>query len=364
MISANKYGKKEIPRLLLRGLDSLYVGFYLELPESLSISELVIEKEKIRERRDEFTEIALGSETFALMPYGKHPYQIVLVNKFAEIRLGPRIAPNCYVQFFSESLWQLGLDETISRFTLWLNSIGARKLRPESISRADWSFDFDLLIVDFDPDSFVTRATKDSAWREHRQLQTIQLGTGDCVVRLYDKIAEIEQQSAKAFFFDLWGQSKNVWRVEFQVRRPRLKKAGINNFQDLKDFQVDLLRELSGDHTRLCIPAGDSNRARWPLHPLWQSLTKAISSLPQTGLVADIEAAKGLKLRMFQQSRSLHGSLKGLATLLMAIERRPEPPSLQHVIQKLPHLLKEHHQSWDWDDDVKKRRQMLELGKW
>ena len=63
-------------------------------------------------------------------------------------------------------------------------------------------------------------------------------------MRIYDKVAEIMQQSEKHWFYDLWGQNKDVWRVEFQVRRPHLKKVGVDGLADLHSFKGDILREL------------------------------------------------------------------------------------------------------------------------
>lgn len=76
--------------------------------------------------------------------------------------------------------------------------------------------------------------------------ETLKLGTSDVVVRVYDKTAEIAQQSEKIWLFDLWGRKENVWRVEFPVCGPRLKKAGIRILQNLRDYRSSLLRDPLG----------------------------------------------------------------------------------------------------------------------
>jgi len=65
----------------------------------------------------------------------------------------------------------------------------------------------------------------------------------------------------------------------------RLMAAAISTLDDLEPLQGDLLRELATRHTRLCVPTSDSNRTRWPLHPLWQALQAHVETLPQTGHV-------------------------------------------------------------------------------
>ena len=196
--------------------------------------------------------------------------------------------PSCHVQFYSKGLWHLGLDGLADRIDIWRRSLGLVESRPDAVSRVDFAFDFHLPIADLVVDHFVTRASKDATYRQHGQAQTFTFGRGEVVIRIYDKTAEIEQQSGKSWFFGMWGRKDQVWRIEFQIRRERLKQAGIETVADLKDMQNDLLRELATNHTSLRCPNGDSNRSRWPLHPLWQSLLNEIAKQPQTGLVRSI----------------------------------------------------------------------------
>ena len=54
----------------------------------------------------------------------------------------------------------------------------------------------------------------------------------------------------------LWGgQTENVWRVEWQVRKETLKRFGLRSFQDLFEGYGDVLRYLVAEHTSL--------RGRW-----------------------------------------------------------------------------------------------------
>ncbi len=77
------------PRLLIRGLDSLYVSFWLDVATgALDFDDLAFQKEKLRQSRSrDFTEISLSTETFALKPFGRHPYPFQLSNDAFEIRL-------------------------------------------------------------------------------------------------------------------------------------------------------------------------------------------------------------------------------------------------------------------------------------
>ncbi len=181
-------------------------------------------------------------------------------------------------------------------------------------------------------------------------------------MRIYDKVAEITQQSEKHWFYDLWGQNKDVWRVEFQVRRPHLKKIGVDGLVNLHDFKGDILRELAINHTSLRQPTGDSNRSRWPYHPLWQSLLTAISQETQTGLIETFQPEKSLTYVLDHQLRSLYGDLKGLGALLSVMKGKNEPISLENIIEKIPKLLKSKHHSILWINDVQKRMDKRRMG--
>jgi hypothetical protein len=358
--------KQDLPTLLLRGLDSLYISHFFDLERSnLDFNELAFQKERIREARlERLAEIQLGTERFALMPYGKHPYAYILSNEAFELRLGERLSPSCHVQFFSQFLWQCGLDDLCKRFTSWADSMRLQSKLPEVISRADWAFDYSLAAIDFGADDFVSRARKDAIHRENGNVQTFTRGRGDFVLRVYDKVAEIEQQSEKFWFYDLWGQTRDVWRIEFQVRRARLHKAGIDTLDDLRSLQSDLLHELAANHTTLRDPSKDTNRARWPLHPLWKALLDDIASLEQSGLVRVNDPRGTLNMRVYYQARSLYGSLKGLAALHTEREDRERPMSLAEILAALPAILHTHHNEVVWYADVRKRLTALRLGQW
>lgn len=354
------------PQLLLSGLDSLYVSYYLDLAKStLDFDELSFAKERLKEcRRGDLAEIQLGTERLALMPYGKHPYTYVLSNEAFEIRLGERMSPSCHVQFSSKFLWQCGLDDLLNRFDSWRSSLKLASKLPDVVARADWAFDYHLPVVDFTVDDFVSRFRKDAVHRANGAAQTFTLGRSDFVLRVYDKVAEIEEQSQKFWFYDLWGRRDSVWRIELQVRRARLHQGGIETIADLRCLQNDLLRELATDHTTLRRPGADTNRARWPLHPVWEALLEHIGALPQTGLIREMDSDGTLVMRLDYQARSLYGNLKGLAALLSARDERATPLTFDELLGALLPVLRPHHNRVVWHADVNRRLKAWKLGQW
>lgn len=355
----------DAPRLLLSGLDSLYVSFYTDpVGSALDFEELAYQQALRQDDRGlELEPIRLGSRELLLRPFGGHPYKYVLTNEDWEIRLTERMQPNIYVRFSSKGLWLKGVNLLTDELRDWINSLGLVYTRPESVSRVDWAFDYLIPNTDFDADHFVSRADKDSTWRNDGKVETITFGKGDTVVRIYDKVAEIQQQSDKSWFFQLWGEERQAWRIEVQTRKERLKKGGIKTLQDLDDFGADLLREILSKHTTHRVPNGDQNRSRWPLSPLWKDLLWKIDQQPQTGLVASYDPEAELDFRLRKLAQSLYGYLKQAGALVGLKTNRGADLSLEDLIRMLPDTLKDYHYPSDWSLELKRRQAAIRAGK-
>ena len=354
-----------MPRLLIHGLDSLYVCYNFELSTSkIDFSELEYRKQLARDREEDRAIIDIGGERFQVRAVGQYPYRFVLVNRDFSFALAERMHPSLKVQFYSEALWRDGAQALHERVMAWATALGVTTFNGEQVIRADWAFDFELKAIDFTEDHFVTRARKNSKWREGQSVQTFSFGTGDIVLRVYDKVAEIENASNKSWFYDLWGQKENVWRVEFQIRSERLKVAAIRTLVDLEDQQGDLLTQLALEHTTLRRPSGDSNRARWPLHPLWQSLGAAIATMPLMGLCRAYDKRNPLEYRYRKQAQSLYGYLKGLGALMHLTNPQKPAPSFDEMLKELPKALRHFHTDSLWKSEVDRRIRMHEVGQW
>lgn len=129
-------------------------------------------------------------------------------------------------------------------------------------------------------------------------------GPLSCVI--YDKTREIRQQSQKWWFHDLWEhngwdeeEQPVVWRVEFRFKREVLHEVrvphlfiGIEDAYQLSE-RLRFLWEYATGHVeggedglpdgwlRLVVPGTDSNRSRWPTHPVWQAVQGAFVTLEE-----------------------------------------------------------------------------------
>lgn len=351
------------PPCLLHGIDSLYVSYFFDMRTGrLDWDALWLAQFEAKEaRRNRFKEITVGNQTFLLMPYGRKPYSFVLTNENFTFHLAENNMPSCYVQFSSYGLWKNGIVAQLAALDEWAAFFGLASFRAPVVSRADWAFDFHFPAPDFELDHFLSKARKDNQYRGNRKYQTYTFGKGDLVTRFYDKSTEVEEESDKVWFHELWGRKDGMWRAEFQVSCPYFPVHGIRTTDDLMDFQYDLLREVAA-HTSLRRPNGDPNRSRWPRHPLWNSLLAVIARGHQHGLVRSFDPAKPQAWLLYQQLKSLTGYLKGAAAREALVQGRAEPLSLDDLLAKLPLLIAEHHDPDAWATDVRAKLTRLRQG--
>lgn len=355
------------PALLLHGHDTIECAYYLvALPNcTLNFEKLAAEKEALRAAKVRRPKaIALGRKEFLLMPNGtKSGYPFLIENDCFSIQFGEFNKPNFFVTYRSYALWQFGAAKLNRRFMDWAASVGFSTFQPERLSRVDFTFDYQIEAIDFDEDSFVSQASKDNQHRKNRTVQTFRFGEGELVLRIYNKIDEIQEKSAKTWFFDLWGCEENVWRIEWQVRKEWLRTFGIRTFADLEERQGDLLRVLVKDHTTLRIPNDDSNRSRWPLHPVWTDLQTFVSQMDGLGIIKELDPAALLEEREMRIAISVYGYLKRIAAIQGIKRKTPEigfNESCTLLLKKLRHI----HNDLTWENDVCRRYDEMRLGQW
>lgn len=355
------------PSFLLFGHDTIECACYLApiSAAALDFAQLAAKKEDMRLTGSrEPKPIQLGSEEFLLASHGTGSgYPFLLDNGAFSVQCGEFNKPNFFVTFRSFALWQYGAAPLNQRFLTWAESVGMRPYRPAHLSRVDFTFDYALPDLDFDEDSFVSAAAKDNQHRKNGRIQTFRLGEGELLLRVYDKCAEIAEKSAKTWFFDIWGQDHDVWRIEWQVRKDRLRTIGIRTFDDLLERQGDLLRVLVNDHTTLRTKTSDSNRSRWPLHPLWRDLQARVAELGGLGVVKELDAAKLLDERLTRLAVSVYGYMKRIGAIEGLRKGRAEI-GLEEAFRVLRWKIDTLHDPLSWEIDVDKRLTQMRLGQW
>jgi len=350
---------------LLSGVDTLEVCFYLRplATCALQFDDLLARKEALRQARSRTPEeIRIGDESFLLQPYGSGSgYPLIFSNAWAVVSYGEKNRPPFYVKFLSQGLWQYGWQALVAKFLAWAHGVGFETFAAERVSRVDFSFDYWLAELDFDHLNFISLSAKDNHHREHQKYQTFDFGRGDAKLRVYDKIAEIKQQSAKTFFYDLWKLDEGVWRVEWQVRKELLKRFGARTIEGLADQAGDLLTYLSTEHDTLRIVTSDSNRSRWPVHPLWQDVQRQAAAFNRQGVLAEIDPGASMEERLQYCAMSLYGYAKAVAAM-EAVRQGTSAMAFPDAVSRVGALIRSAHNPAIWAHDVAKKISQLRLG--
>lgn len=355
-------------KLLLSGVDTIDCAYYLRPSTDCRLDfealAQVREAQQAAKRPEQVT-INLGGTDFLLSPHGTASgYPYLMENAEKRVQFGEFNNPGFCVNYRSRALWHKGAQLLHREFGQWAETMGLVPGRPEGLSRVDFAFDFHLPTIDFDEDSFVTQASKDAQHRKDRRVQTFRFGEGDIVLRIYDKSAEIREASAKTWFHTLWGGVvDNVWRIEFQVRKEVLKRFGVRAFQDLFDGSGDVLRFLVHEHTTLRVPKDDTNRSRWPLHPLWVMLQEHVGTLQAQGVVREVDPDERLLEQLLRLAISVEGYIKRSAAI-ECVRRGGELLSHEQAIEAFDGFLRRVHDPLTWRTDVMKRADQVRLGQW
>jgi hypothetical protein len=272
--------------------------------------------------------------------------------------------PSFSVKFRSQPLWQHGVLAFHQRFLSWAEAVGLFAIQPETLSRVDFTFDYLLPEIDFDEDSMVSLSKKDNKYRDDGRINGLVYGKSDVVLRVYDKVLEIAEQSGKVWLFQLWGGiNQHVWRIEWQTRQAPLRRFGIRTVDHLLSLQGDLLRYLATEHDTLRIKTGDSNRSRWPLHPLWLDLIERIKGMECQGVVRVIDEQAALNERLMRIVISTYGTLKRIGAI-HAVQRKTDFAGFNEAARVLHTMLETVHDPLTWREDVDSRVKEIRFGQW
>ncbi|MBF0355397.1 MAG: hypothetical protein HQL43_09200 [Alphaproteobacteria bacterium] len=227
----------------------------------------------------------------------------------------------------------------------------------ERISRIDFCCDFHVESLSPSADDFVAHARHTR--REHREqldadvtaqgnrVQSIRVGEmPNRQVAIYNKTKEIVVHG-KSYWWDNWGIdpksfSGEIWRVEPRAGKKELDFWNLKSFADFEAKAGDVMLGILGA-IRYTVPNGDTNRSRWPLHPIWQaSIDKANSALaPYISKAERKKVLEGLREDRIQMFfTQFRGSLTSL-TALMGLDISELPATIDAVAEDALRALKD-----------------------
>jgi hypothetical protein len=210
-----------------------------------------------------------------------------------------------YVSIGSRELALHGLSKARETLAHHCAALGFR-IPPDGISVNRVDFAADILAPGFvlDPDAFLfhSRANRraiaevETVETNGRSGRTTSVTIGKMPGRqviVYDKREEVMKRRKHEWPL-IWNanleaaglppldltdrDTSQIWRVELRLGKDALRKRhDIRGWGSLHEHLQEEMDQLAQDVT-LHIPSGDSNRSRWPLHPLWPVAQGAVAT--------------------------------------------------------------------------------------
>ncbi len=245
-------------------------------------------------------------------------------------------------------LWEHGLDRLVDQVFFILEKEGFRPNQKywRKLSRADYAFDIEAasftneMIPEIVHQIICPKEAKARGdfFARSGRVETLTVGSKRGLqVQIYDKGLEITEMSGKTWMTDIWmnnGYSpetdkngkevhKNVWRLEVRMAgnwlKSRSKKTddGVMNMKDPDHFIANMWSLITeGLYSRRLTSRSetDSNRRRWPLHPLYALAAAACGHQTAFVPVGYHPTEKSKKLQDMLIA-NIAGTLRSLAVL-------------------------------------------------
>ncbi len=282
--------------LLARGWDSWEETFNLKPRPWLEGA--LVERQKRAKEIDQEIPITIAGEDMRVWRTGTKGYSHVAAGPdFLFMFALGREKNAVKVRYLSRALWTIGLRELQDRAWVALDRACTPVEGPRcSVVRADYAVDLycpdftreftPALAGDMVSHSSVKRRTEGhfELWSRGRG-ETLTVGSKRGLqVAVYDKGLEISEVKGTDWIKELWGREgyhppddrcRDVWRVECRFGKDYLKARGLRHPSDVEEARAEMVAEALWTR-RLTRPSPtDSNRRRWPMHPLWTAAWRA-----------------------------------------------------------------------------------------
>lgn len=268
---------------LLCGFDSLDIGLFVEWGDDWAtvLKSLYASKEQAQKIGEILREISPG-RSCVILPGGKgdnyafhlhFPEYHLFIAKTEKFST----SPNVYLSIKAEAMWGKGFTSALDIVSADLRSFGGRidDILP---SRLDICADYRIspeLTLPFLEKHAVCRSRDVRPIIKGGILETCYFGSPAAPIRLriYNKGKEVLKKGDKLWFLDLWGveDPQDIWRIEFQLRRPALKQFKINDVHDLWKRAGGLWSYLTNDWFSLRFHDNDRQDRR-SIHTWWQEV--------------------------------------------------------------------------------------------
>ena len=332
------------------GFDTLALSIEANISQEL-FALLDAEREKAEEARAPVP-FTYGGADFDLLPYGGNGYRFILKGGPLDVtwfikKPNARDGWGIRVSVGSTFLATQGLGHARAYIDKTLTRLGVR-YGPQQISIARADFCVDILAPDFElqPENFVIHShtnradhlaaddTRSNGKSGRYTSVTVGKMPGRQVI-VYDKRREVIDRQ-KPLWWDIWdanlarddlpaldptdATSSRVWRVEIRAGKDLLKdRWQIRTWDHLDSMFGDVVAEAV-KKIRYCDPdRQDSNRARWPNHPLWD-LAASVATEDLLEMRSHIDPAKVKHVHREEHIRLILAQVTGSAITLAALD--------------------------------------------
>ncbi len=271
-------------RFLRWGIDSLYLSYQGELFPDANQQLIALKAKAQSERVDQQAEaqLVIGEHIFEVKDKGSSFFNYVLEDNAFRIQLSRpgKSVPMAYVKLSSEYLTHKTPEEAEKDLYSLLSELGTINSQA-NVSRVDMFVDFvsDQDMEAWDREAWVTHASSVTSYAIDNHFTGWAIGLGaPMAARLYDKKFEI-LKSNKGYLIPLWQSAgwkveEPVWRLEFEFKRQILTQKGLITLKDVLANLNGLWSYATTEWLKLTIPnPDDQTRSRWPVNPLWGSLS-------------------------------------------------------------------------------------------
>ena len=326
-------------KVLCSGIDSLYLTIDLKWENNEFFSKLTKAKEQAHIKgEEEPIELKTWDDEiityFNILSHGSKGYEWIIKNNEYLIKIGnwlePSSRPSVFIEIRSETLHKYGTNRAVEIILLLLIYVKATIITVR-INRVDLYCDI-LLPEECWSESLkeflVSRANKRSWHNEGKIFSGFSIGKGAIMARLYDKPLEIKQKSNKNWMYDIWGIEKvpaafKVIRVEFQLRREKVKEYSINTFDDLIDLSPNLWAYCTKEWLKLQDKPGTHHTQRRTFQ-WWKTVQSAYHGSQDANPLVSMEAAS-------QNNGQILRQLIGNVTSMVAINSKGNMPTKESI---------------------------------
>jgi len=330
---------------LLSGIDTLDLGLYVLWGSDWKRRLQTLDNKKQIARKTGGLLISFPSGRQCIfLPGGKGEnyrfhLQFEAYNLFIGKAGAPGNSPNVYLSISAKTLWLDGIATALDWIAQDLKTIGNGTIQRAQVSRVDLCADFHLpggLSPEFLNAHKVTHNEKEKLYLGKSELQTYYAGDAKSAIqlRLYSKGLEVQQAGTKLWFLDLWQRetTEDIWRIEYQLRRPALKEIGLNSLDDLQEKKSGLWLHLTSKWFSLRLPDNDKAERR-SVHPFWSAVQDSFSEDAAASPIKRGQRPTGAASPEWHLSH-IDGCLSSFAALLGLTSREAALQELQNRLTK------------------------------